>query len=153
MWSIIIALFVTIIVAIFVLKGYKAQVILIAGGIVLMVSAMLINQGLPLPAEVSTGSKWLDVFQFIKITFSTQSAGLGLKIMAIAGFAFYMHEIGASESLVRVLTRPLIHIKHMPYLFMAMCLMCINEKRRLKPSFSLCTDSNSRCRGNGASTR
>lgn len=123
MLSIIIALFVTIIVAIFVLKGYKAQAILIAGGIVLMVSAMLINQGLPLPAEASTGSKWLDVFQFIKVTFSTQSAGLGLKIMAIAGFAFYMHEIGASESLVRVLTRPLMHIKHMPYLFMAMCFL------------------------------
>nr|WP_277422690.1 C4-dicarboxylate transporter DcuC [Photobacterium sanguinicancri] len=32
-----------------------------------------------------------------------------------------MHEIGASESLVRVLTRPLARIKHMPYFFMAMC--------------------------------
>ncbi|MCJ8349099.1 hypothetical protein [Moritella sp.] len=65
----------------------------------------------------------MDVFQFIKITFSNQSAGLGLKIMAIAGCAFYMHEIGASKSLVRVLTRPLMHIKHMPYLFMAICFL------------------------------
>jgi C4-dicarboxylate transporter, DcuC family len=121
MLSIIIALIVTAFVATFVLKGYKAQAILMAGGIVLMVAAMLIGQDLPLPESASTGSQWLDVFQFIKNTFSSQSAGLGLKIMAIAGFAFYMHEIGASEALVRVLTRPLARIKHMPYLFMAMC--------------------------------
>ena len=106
MLSIIIALVVTGFVAAFVLKGYKAQAILMAGGIVLMVAAMLIGQNVPLPKNISTGSEWLDVFQFIKMTFSSQSAGLGLKIMAIAGFAFYMHEIGASEALVRVLTRP-----------------------------------------------
>ncbi|MDO6500666.1 C4-dicarboxylate transporter DcuC [Photobacterium sanguinicancri] len=121
MLSIIIALIVTGFVTMFVLKGYKAQAILMAGGIVLMIAAMLIGQDLPLPESASTGSQWLDVFQFIKNTFSSQSAGLGLKIMAIAGFAFYMHEIGASESLVRVLTRPLARIKHMPYFFMAMC--------------------------------
>ncbi|OAN11256.1 C4-dicarboxylate ABC transporter [Photobacterium jeanii] len=121
MLSIIIALVVTGFVAAFVLKGYKAQAILMAGGIVLMVAAMLIGQNVPLPKNISTGSEWLDVFQFIKMTFSSQSAGLGLKIMAIAGFAFYMHEIGASEALVRVLTRPLARIKHMPYFFMAMC--------------------------------
>ncbi|WP_299017955.1 C4-dicarboxylate transporter DcuC [uncultured Photobacterium sp.] len=121
MLSIIIALVVTVFVARFVLKGYKAQAVLLAGGIILMIAAILIGQDLPLPETASTGSKWLDIFQFIKNTFSSQSAGLGLKIMAIAGFAVYMHEIGASEALVKVLTRPLARIKHMPYLFMAMC--------------------------------
>ncbi|MGF1716056.1 C4-dicarboxylate transporter DcuC [Photobacterium chitinilyticum] len=121
MLSIIIALVVTCLVARFVLKGYKAQAVLLAGGIVLMIAAILIGQDLPLPEAASTGSKWLDIFQFIKNTFSSQSAGLGLKIMAIAGFAVYMHEIGASEALVKVLTRPLVKIKHMPYMFMAMC--------------------------------
>jgi len=121
MLSIIIALVVTCLVARYVLKGYKAQAVLLAGGIVLMIAAILIGQDLPLPEAASTGSKWLDIFQFIKNTFSSQSAGLGLKIMAIAGFAVYMHEIGASEALVKVLTRPLVKIKHMPYMFMAMC--------------------------------
>ncbi|MBD1576417.1 C4-dicarboxylate transporter DcuC [Vibrio sp. S11_S32] len=121
MLSIIIALIVTVCVATCVLKGYKAQAVLIAGGIVLMIAAILIHGTVPLPAEQSTGSEWLDIFQFITNTFSSQSAGLGLKIMAIAGFAIYMHEIGASESLVTFLTRPLAKIKHMPYLFMAMC--------------------------------
>lgn len=121
MLSIIIALLVTIAVATCVLKGYKAQAVLIAGGIVLMIAAIMINDSLPLPPELTTGSRWLDIFQFITNTFSSQSAGLGLKIMAIAGFAIYMHEIGASEALVNFLTRPLAKIKHMPYFFMAMC--------------------------------
>lgn len=121
MLSIIIALIVTILVARFVLKGYQAQAVLIAGGITLMAASILTNQTLPLEGATTTGSHWLDIFQFITNTFSSQSAGLGLKIMAIAGFAIYMHEIGASESLVSFLTRPLAKIKHMPYLFMAMC--------------------------------
>ncbi|MBR0574366.1 MULTISPECIES: C4-dicarboxylate transporter DcuC [Pasteurellaceae] len=121
MLEIIVALAVTSVVAYFVLKGYKAQAILIFGGIILMLASILLGKGLPLPEGKSTGSTFLDIFHFIKITFSSQSAGLGLKIMEIAGFAFYMHEIGASASLVRVLTKPLERVRHMPYLFMALC--------------------------------
>lgn len=121
MLQIIISLLVTIFVGYFVIKGYKAQAILFAGGIILMASAILIGQDLPLSAANSTGSHWLDIFQFIKNTFSSQSAGLGLKIMAIAGFAIFMHHIGASQSLVNLLTKPLSRVKHLPYLFMALC--------------------------------
>lgn len=121
MLEMFIALGVIVLVAYLVLKGYQAQGILIFGGIILMLCALLLGKGLPLPAEKTTGSQLVDIFQFIKNTFSTQSAGLGLKIMAIAGFAFYMHDIGASASLVRVLTKPLEKFRHMPYLFMAMC--------------------------------
>ena len=121
MLEMFIALGVIALVAYLVLKGYQAQGILIFGGIILMLCALLLGKGLPLPADKSTGSQLVDIFQFIKNTFSTQSAGLGLKIMAIAGFAFYMHDIGASASLVRVLTKPLEKFRHMPYLFMAMC--------------------------------
>lgn len=121
MLEIIIAIAVTAFVAYFVLKGYQAQAMLIFGGVVLMVCALVFNKGLPLEQAQSTGSHLLDIFQFMKDTFSTQSAGLGLKIMAIAGFAFYMHDIGASASLVRVLTKPLKKVQHQPYLFMALC--------------------------------
>lgn len=121
MWEIILALSVTVFVAYFVLKGYSAQAVLIFGGMVLMFIAWLLNKGFPLAESQSTGSHLLDIFEFIKNTFSTQSAGLGLKIMAIAGFAFYMHDIGASASLVRVLSKPLEKVRHKPYLFMALC--------------------------------
>ncbi len=121
MLQVIIALVVTALVAVLVLRGFKAQAILIFGGILLMLASVILGTGLPLAEGQATGSSLLDIFHFIKITFSKQSAGLGLKIMAIAGFAFYMHHIGASAALVRVLTQPLERIKHRPYLFMAMC--------------------------------
>lgn len=121
MLEILIALIITVMVTVLVLKGFKAQAVLIFGGIVLMLIALTLGKGMPLPAEQSTGSQLLDIFQFIKNTFSQQSAGLGLKIMAIAGFAFYMHDIGASAALVRFLTKPLEKVRHMPYLFMALC--------------------------------
>ncbi|PID64741.1 MAG: C4-dicarboxylate ABC transporter, partial [Gammaproteobacteria bacterium] len=121
MLQVIIALAVTILVAVLVLRGFKAQAILIFGGILLMLASLFLGTGLPLEEGQATGSKLLDIFHFIKITFSSQSAGLGLKIMAIAGFAFYMHHIGASAALVRVLTKPLERVKSRPYLFMAMC--------------------------------
>lgn len=123
MWEMIIALSVTIFVAYFVLKGYLAQAVLMFGGILLMCLAWLLDKGVPLSASQSTGSHFLDIFEFIKQTFASQSAGLGLKIMAIAGFAFYMHDIGASASLVRVLSHPLEKVRHKPYLFMALCFL------------------------------
>ena len=44
--------------------------------------------------------------------------GLGLNIMAIAGFSFYMNKIGASKSLVKLCIRPLSAIRS-PYLLLA----------------------------------
>lgn len=121
MLEIVIALAVTVFVTRLVLKGFNAQAMLMFGGILLMLAAIILGKGLPLPPEETTGSTLLDIFHYMKNTFSTQSAGLGLKIMAIAGFAYYMHSIGASAALVRFLTKPLEKIRHMPYLFMAMC--------------------------------
>ncbi len=123
MLEILIALLVTVVVSYFVLKGYQAQATLMAGGILLMFLALILGTGMPLPAAKSTGSQFLDTFQYIKNTLAEQSAGLGLKIMAIAGFAMYMQHIGASAALVKVLTKPLEKIRHKPYLFMALCFL------------------------------
>ncbi len=65
MLEIIVALVITSVVAYFVLKGYKAQAILIFGGILLMLASILLGKGLPLPEGKSTGSTLLDIFHFI----------------------------------------------------------------------------------------
>lgn len=44
--------------------------------------------------------------------------GLGLNIMAIAGFSFYMNKIGASKALVKLCIKPLAAIRS-PYLLLA----------------------------------
>jgi DcuC family C4-dicarboxylate transporter len=59
-----------------------------------------------------------DAFEFIKKTFSSRAAGLGLNIMAVAGFARYMDHIGASRALVKLTIRPLLAL-HSPYIVMA----------------------------------
>ena len=83
-----------------------------------MFAAVALGLGTILPAKDSTGLVLFDAFEFIKKTLSSNVAGLGLNIMAVAGFARYMDHIGASGALVRLTIRPLLALKA-PYLVMA----------------------------------
>ena len=118
MLALLIALIVTVIVAYMILHKMKAQTVLFAGGIVLMIIAVLMGYPL-LEAKKSTGFVWFDIFKFIENTMSTRAAGIGLLIMAVAGFAKYMEHIGASRVLVHLTARPLSLVKS-PYLLLAM---------------------------------
>ncbi len=75
--------------------------------------------GTILPPDKSTGSKWLDMVQFISMSFSSRAAKLGMIIMVIGGFSRYMDKIGASTALVKVSVRPLQKIGK-PYLVLAL---------------------------------
>lgn len=113
-----IALFVTAVVSYMIIKKIKPQAVLLAGGIFLMVVAILM--GFPiLDSKNTTGLPWFDIFKFIEKTFSTRAAGIGLVIMSVAGFAKYMDHIGASKVLVKVSAAPLSLIKS-PYILLAL---------------------------------
>lgn len=114
----IIALVVTVAVAYLIIKKNKPQTVLLAGGMILMVAAILFGYPI-LDAKKTTGLPWFDIFKFIEQTFSSRAANIGLIIMSVAGFAKYMDHIGASKVLVRVASRPLSVIKY-PYLLLAM---------------------------------
>jgi DcuC family C4-dicarboxylate transporter len=116
--ALLFTLIVTIIVGYLVFKNYKAQTVLLLGGIVLMAGAIVLGTGQILPAKSSTGLPWFDIYEFIKNTFSSTTASLGLMIMAVAGFARYMEEIGASKVLVKLAVKPLSKI-HAPYLVLS----------------------------------
>ncbi|MEN6564816.1 MAG: C4-dicarboxylate transporter DcuC [Veillonellales bacterium] len=109
---------VTIIVGYLVFKNYKAQTVLLLGGMILMAAAIVLGTGQILPAKTSTGLPWFDIYEFIKNTFSSTTASLGLMIMAVAGFARYMDGIGASKALVKLTVKPLSKI-HSPYLVLS----------------------------------
>ncbi|SPY32304.1 C4-dicarboxylate transporter DcuC [Pasteurella canis] len=119
MLGLLLGLVVTIIVGYLIIKKYKAQFVLLCGGIILMCFAVLFGLGEILPANKSTGWVGFDIFEFIKNLFSTRAADLGLMIMAVGGFARYMDKIGASEALVNVAVKPLNAIKA-PYLVLAL---------------------------------
>ncbi|MDY0592591.1 C4-dicarboxylate transporter DcuC [Pasteurella multocida] len=119
MLGLLLGLAVTILVGYLIVKKYKAQFVLLCGGIILMCFAVLFGLGEILPANKSTGWVGFDIFEFIKNLFSTRAADLGLMIMAVGGFARYMDKIGASEALVNIAVKPLNAIKA-PYLVLAL---------------------------------
>lgn len=111
MFGLILAFIVTVGVGYLIVKKYKAQVVLMCGGMILMCFAILFGLGEILPADKSTGWVGFDIFEFIKMVFSSRAADLGLMIMAVGGFARYMDHIGASKTLVNAAIKPLKKIK------------------------------------------
>ena len=120
-----ISIIITFWAAFLIYKKYKAQAVLIIAGIILMLAAFYLGLGTILPVETAgstpkgaTGFALFDAFEFIKQTFSSRAAGLGLNIMAVGGFARYMEHIGASKALVKLTIKPLLRI-HSPYIVMS----------------------------------
>ena len=128
MIAMLLALVVTIWVAWLILKGYKPQTVLLFAGLLLMAAAMLLIPNTDfistksLTAAQATKSRWFDLFAYIRQIFSSRTAGLGLIIMSIAGFAKYMDSIGASKALVHICVRPLAALRS-PYLVLALGLI------------------------------
>ncbi len=105
----------------YLLKRYQPHIVLAAAGIILMGVAVLLGAA---PSAIlgkakSFGFIGFDIYQFIANTMSSRVAGLGLIIMSAGAFATYMDKIGASQSLVRVMIRPLAALKS-PYLVLAL---------------------------------
>lgn len=116
--GIVISLIITFWVGYLITRKYKPQPVLFMAGLILMFCGVALGLGTILPAKNSTGSVFFDAFEFIKQTFSSRAAGLGLNIMAVGGFARYMDHIGASRALVKLTIRPLLGLRA-PYLVMA----------------------------------
>lgn len=119
MFGVIIALVITGFVARLILKKYKPQPVLMLGGMILMSLAIILGTGEIVAEDSSTGFIWFDIFEFIKNTFSNRAGGLGLIIIAVAGFARYMDHTGASKALVGLTIKPLQKLNK-PYLVLAL---------------------------------
>jgi len=116
--GIVISLIVTFWVGYLITKKYKPQAVLFSGGLILMFVAVALGLGTILPQKESTGLVLFDAFEFIRVTFSSNVASLGLNIMAVGGFARYMDHIGASRALVKLTIKPLLALRS-PYLVMS----------------------------------
>lgn len=119
MLALLIALIITLWAGYLIYKKYPAQPVLILGGFILMAASLILGTGAIINAKQSTGFAWFDIFEFMKRTMSSRAAGLGLMIMAVAGFAKYMDYIGASRVLVFLAAKPLSKLKA-PYIVMAL---------------------------------
>lgn len=123
----ILSLLVTIFMVRYLLKHFKPQFVLFAGGLILLFAAIILSKpGLIdgalklLPNKVaSTGFELFDPFKCITAIMSSRVAGLGLIIMAAAGYAKYMSLIGASARMADYLSKPLSRLNS-PYLVLAL---------------------------------
>ena len=116
--GVVISAVVTFWVGYLIYKKFKPQPVLFMGGMILMWLASILGYGQILGAKATTGSVFLDAFEFIRATLSSNVGKLGLNIMSVGAFAKYMDKIGASRALVRMTIKPLLALKS-PYIVMS----------------------------------
>lgn len=117
MLGIIITIAVIAVVAYCVLKNYYPPIILLLAGLAMLVFAAMLGVD-PIDAKKSTHFIGFDFVQAFTNQMKGHLPGLGLNIMLIAGFSFYMDRIGASKALVKLCVKPLSAIRS-PYVLLA----------------------------------
>ena len=117
MLGIIITIAVIAVVAYCVLKNYYPPIILLLAGFAMLVFAAMLGVD-PIDAKKSTHFIGFDFVQAFTNQMKGRLPGLGLNIMLIAGFSFYMDRIGASKALVKLCVKPLSAIRS-PYVLLA----------------------------------
>ena len=131
--GVVISAVVTFWVGYLIYKKFKPQPVLFMGCMILMWLASILGYGQILGAKATTGSVFLDAFEFIRATLSSNVGKLGLNIMSVGAFAKYMDKMGASRALVRMTIKPLLALKS-PYVVMRgtwivgmLIALCINR--------------------------
>ncbi|MDB9720886.1 C4-dicarboxylate transporter DcuC [Winogradskyella sp.] len=115
----ILSLIFVVITARLLLKKYNPHAVLLVSGLLMLITAQLLNYNLP-TLKTPTGFSCFDLFRYIKESFSKTNAGVGLMIMSIGGFVAYIDKIGASDALVQVAMKPLKLFKKRPYIAASM---------------------------------
>ncbi len=116
MFGVLITLLAVVAIAYFVIKNYYPPMMLLLLGIVLLVIGGIMGND-PVSAKTATNFFGFDLAQALTDLLKSRLGGLGLNIMAIAGFSYYMNKIGASKSLVKLCIRPLSAIRS-PYVLL-----------------------------------
>lgn len=90
-----------------ILKKYNTVFIFVATGIIVLTIITAIKGVSILPEAQSTGNIYLDVLEFVKKKMISNTAGLGIVLMTVTGYAMFMSHIGASTKLALKATKPL----------------------------------------------
>ena len=98
----------------FIIKGYNAKGVLFAIGIALLVVALALGNDI---IKTPSGHPVADVSNSIYALFEKRGGGLGMIIMILIGFSAYMSHVGANDVVIRVLYKPLRHVRS-PYVLM-----------------------------------
>jgi len=95
-------------------KGRHPQAVLLLAGLLMLSVAWALGE--PAAARPSSGFKGFDLFSLIAQSLRSKAGGIGVMIMAIAGFVAYMEHMGATEALVHAAMRPITILRKVPHL-------------------------------------
>ncbi len=116
MFGVVCTLIAVVAIAYFVIKNYYPPMMLLLIGIVMLAIGALMGNP-PVSAKSATNFVGFDLAQALTDLMKSRLGGLGLNIMAIAGFSYYMNKLGASKALVKLCIKPLAAIRS-PYLLL-----------------------------------
>ena len=98
----------------FIIKGYNAKGVLFSIGIVLMAIAYAMGNAI---TKTPGGDLVADISNHIYGLFENRGGALGMIIMILIGFSAYMSHVGANDVVIRVLYKPLRHVRS-PYVLL-----------------------------------
>lgn len=101
-----------------ILKRFYAPWALFMVGFVLCALMSFLSDAPIVTGKSATHTQTFDLIQIFTNLLKSRAAGLGMNLMIVGGFAYYMDKIGATAALVRVCTKPLSYIKA-PYFLLA----------------------------------
>lgn len=105
------AIVAVLIVIYMLIKKMDIKITLFLMGIILILVATAMGNGIAVKDFESTGSLWLDPLQVIVIQFKQTFTAAGFIILLLGGYTAYMSSIGANEVTVNALTKPISKIK------------------------------------------
>lgn len=105
------AIVAVLIVIYMLIKKMDIKITLFLMGIILILVATAMGNGIAIKDFESTGSLWLDPLQVIVLQFKQTFTTAGFIILLLGGYTAYMSAIGANEVTVNALTKPISKIK------------------------------------------
>lgn len=99
-------------------KFYPSWALFIVGIITITVVALISSDPVA-TGKKATGFIGFDILGIFGGLLQSRAGGLGMNIMIIGGFGYYMNKIGATSALVHVCTRPMSLINS-PYIIMVL---------------------------------
>ena len=101
-----------------IIKKFYAPWALLMVGVLLLLCVGLMSDAPLLTGKKATHFFLFDIVQVMTNLLQSRTAGLGMNIMVVGGFAYYMDKIGATKALVQICTKPLSYVKA-PYVLLS----------------------------------
>lgn len=114
----LVLLSVIVICALIVKKFYPAWSLFVVGLVTVLIVALVTGDPVA-TGKKATGFLGFDILGIFSNLLTSRTGGLGMNIMIIGGFGYYMSKIGATSALVHVCTKPMSLINS-PYIIMVL---------------------------------